>query len=399
MYLPFFIARRYLFAKKSHNVINIISMISVIGVAMGTMALIVVLSVYNGFDDLVKSLYNTFDPDLRITPSEGKVFSPHTAILEEVKSMPGVASWSEVLEENVLAEYRGKQDVIFLKGVDQEFEDSTPVHDAMVAGEFSLYHGEVEQAVLGLTIANRLRIGIHFIDPLKIYIPKREGKISLLNPAESLTNDYLYPAGVFAVEQTFDSKYVFVPIAFARRLLDYSDEVSAIEIRLYPEYAMDDYGKRIRRILGSDFDVKDRYQQNETVYAMMRSEKAIIYAILLFIIIIISCNVLGSLAMLIIEKKEDVVTLQSLGANNKLIGRIFLLEGWLISLFGVLGGVVLGLLLCVLQQQFSLVRISGNFLVDAYPVSILCSDVLLVALSVAVIGFVAALLPVRYIKR
>lgn len=399
MKLALFIARRYLFAKKSHNVINIISMISVIGIAVGTLALVVVLSIYNGFDDLVKSLHATFDPDLRITPAEGKVFSPHTAAFNELRMLPEVASFSEILEENVLLQYGDKQDIVNLKGVDSVFEAVTPIKEAMYTGEFSLHFGEIEQAVLGTTIAAKLGVGIYFLDPLEVYIPKREGSINMLNPAEALNHDYLYPAGIFSIEQTFDSRYVFVPIAFMRRLLNYADEVSAVEIRLQAGHSEQEMMKRVQQLLGDGFTVKDRYRQNESIYVMMMTEKAIIYAILLFIVLIISCNVLGSLAMLIIEKKADRATLKSMGASDRLIRRIFLFEGWLISLFGVACGIVGGLLLCYLQQRFGLLTVSGSLLVDAYPVHVLWSDVLVVALSVAAIGFVAALLPVRYLGK
>jgi lipoprotein-releasing system permease protein len=400
MKLALFIARRYLFAKKSHNVINIISMISVVGIAVGTLALVVVLSVYNGFDDLVKSLHTTFDADLRITPSEGKVFSPNTAAFDKLRHLPEVASFCETLEENVLLQYGNKQDIVTLKGVDSLFEAVTPIKEAMYAGEFSLHTGEIEQAVLGTTIAAKLGVNLYFLDPLKVYIPKREVNINLLNTAEALSYDILYPIGIFSMEQHFDSRYVFVPLAFMHRLLNYTDEVSAVEIRLQPVGANEQQMmKQVQQLLGDGFVVKDRYRQNESVYAMMMTEKAMIYAILLFIVIIISCNVLGSLAMLIIEKKADVATLKGMGANDRLIGRIFLLEGWLISLFGVICGIVGGLILCYLQQHFGLLAVSGSLLVSAYPVHVLWTDVLSVALSVAAIGFVAALLPVRYLRK
>ena len=399
MKLALFIARRYLFAKKSHNVINIISIISVAGVAVGTLALVVVLSVFNGFNDLVKSLHTTFDADLRITPAEGKVFSPHTVAFDELRAFPGVSSFAEVMEENVLLQYRGKQDIVMLKGVDSVFEAVTPIKEATYIGAFSLHTGEIEQAVLGTTIAAKLGVGIYFLDPLEVYIPKREGSINILNIAEALSSDYLYPAGVFSIEQAFDSKYVFVPLAFIRRLLNYTDEVSAVEIRLHSGVNEQQMMRQVQQLLGDGFVVKDRYRQNEAVYMMMMSEKAIIYAILLFIVIVISCNVLGSLAMLIIEKKDDVRTLKSMGADVRLIRRIFLLEGWLISLFGVVCGIAGGLLLCYLQQRFSLLTVSGSLLIDAYPVHVLWTDVLSVALAVAAIGFVAALLPVRYLEK
>ena len=399
MKLPLFIARRYLFAKKSHNVINIISMISVTGIAVGTLALVVVLSVFNGFNDLVKSLHTSFDPDIRITPSEGKVFLPHTAAFDELRTMPQVASFAGILDENVLLQYRGKQDIVTLRGVDSTFEATTPVKKMMYSGEFSLHHGDIEQAVLGRTVAYKLRVGIYFLDPLEVYLPDREAAFNPLNPTASLSHDYLYPAGVFSMEQSFDSRYVFVPIAFMRRLLNYTAEVSAIELRLTSGVDEQKMARQVQKILGPDFDVRDRYRQNESTYAMMASEKAMIYAILMFIILIISCNILGSLAMLIIEKKSDVETLQSLGADDRLISRIFLLEGWLISLLGVATGIIGGLIVCFLQQQFGLLGMSGNFLVNAYPVRVLWTDVLSVALSVAAIGFLAALIPARYVKR
>ena len=396
--LSLLIAWRYLFARKSHNVINIISMISVAGVAVGTLALVVVLSVYNGFDGLVESLYHTFDADLRITPAEGKTFSPRTPAFDSLKTLPGIASWSEVLEENVLLEYRDKQDIVTLKGVDSTYEAVTPLRDKMVSGEFALHHGEIEQAIVGRAIANKLRVGVHFIDPLKVYLPRREGRISLINPAASLKDDYLYPVGVFAVEQAFDSKYVFVPITFVRRLTEYADAVSAVEVQLQAGVDATVMAGKLQNVLGDAFEVKDRYQQNEAIYAMMKSEKAIIYAILLFIIVIISCNVLASLAMLIIEKRDDMDTLRCLGARVTLVRSVFLLEGWMISLFGVVCGVLGGLLLCFLQQQFGFVGMPGNFLVPAYPVTVLWSDVLWVSLSVSGIGFAAALFPACTIR-
>ncbi|MDR2362345.1 MAG: ABC transporter permease [Prevotellaceae bacterium] len=397
--LPFFIARRYLFAKKSHNVINIISLISAAGIMIGTLALVVVVSVYNGFDELVQSMYHTFDADLRITPATGKVFTPHSAIFDEVRRQPGVVSFTEVVEENVLLEYRGYQDLATIKGIDSAYLAATPLPQTIVEGGFTLWHGEVEQAVLGRGIAYKLGVGLHFIDPLLVHAPKRDGRLSLLNPEASLVSEYIYPSGIFAIEQSFDNTYFFAPIAFARRLFDYADEVTAIEIRLAPQADVAKVQRQVKTILGAAFVVKNRYEQHETMYRMMKSEKAVIYAILLFILVVISCNVLGSLAMLIIEKKDDVLTLRSMGADERLINRIFLFEGWMISLLGILIGIVLGLGLCVAQQTFGLIPMPGNFLVNAYPVSIQWFDVALIAVAVAVIGYIAAWLPVQYAKR
>ncbi|MDR1680936.1 MAG: ABC transporter permease, partial [Prevotellaceae bacterium] len=330
--LPFFIARRYLFAKKSHNVINIISMISAAGIMTGTLALVVVVSVYNGFDELVQSMYHTFDADLRITPAAGKVFTPHSAAFDRVRGLPGVVSFAEIVEENVLLEYRGYQDLATIKGIDSLYAGATDLPQAIVEGAFEPWHGEVEQAVVGRGIAYKLGVGIHFVDPLLVYAPRRDARLSLLNPEAALASEYIYPSGIFAIEQSFDNAYFFAPIAFARRLFGYTDEVTAIEIRLAPDADAAQIQRQVKKLVGASFAVKNRYEQHETMYRMMKSEKAVIYAILLFILVVISCNVLGSLAMLIIEKKDDVLTLRSMGAADRLINRIFLYEGWMISL-------------------------------------------------------------------
>jgi ABC-type lipoprotein release transport system permease subunit len=397
--LAFFIARRYLFAKKSHNVIHIISMISTGGIAVGTMALVVVLSVYNGFDELVTALYRTFDADLRITPVAGKVFTPRSPAFDAVRALPGVASFAEVVEDNVLLEYRGYQDLATIKGVDSAFAQATALPSAMVEGAFEPWHGEQEQAIVGRGIAYKLGIGLHFIDPINVYAPKRNAPVSLLNMQASLYSETIFPAGIFAIEQGLDNAYFFVPIDFARRLFDYTDEVSAVELYLRPEASAARVRNEVATLLGDAFVVKDRYQQHETLYRMMASEKAAIYAILLFILLVISCNVLGSLAMLVIEKKGDVHTLRSMGADERLIGRIFLFEGWLISLVGIAVGVVVGLLICLAQQCFGMIPMPGNFLVDAYPVAIYWSDIALTSGAVAAIGYLAARVPARLTLR
>ncbi|MDR2359535.1 MAG: ABC transporter permease [Prevotellaceae bacterium] len=396
MHLATFIARRYLFAKKSHNVINIISLISAAGVVIGTMALVVVLSVYNGFEDLVKSLYNTFDADLRIAPATGKTFIPQSPEFDAVRRLPGIVSFAEVLEENVLLEYRSHQDIAAIKGIDSAFLSTTRLPDAIVDGEFKPWHGELEQAVIGRAIAYKLGIGVHLIDPLHVYAPSREGRISLVDVEASLVSDYIFPAGIFAIEQSFDN-VVFVPLPFVRRLFDYTDEVSAIEIQLAANADAAGVQTQIKKLLGDSFTVKNRYEQHATLHRMMKSEKAAIYAILLFMLIVISCNILGSLAMLIIEKKSDVFVLRSMGANDRLINRIFLLEGWMISVLGVVTGIILGLLVCFTQQWFGIISMPGNFLVSTYPVSIRWTDVTLVGVAVLATGYVMAWLPARIV--
>jgi lipoprotein-releasing system permease protein len=387
-----------LFAKKSHSVINIISMISAAGIMVGTLALVVVLSVYNGFDELVQSLYHTFDSDLRITPVAGKIFVPHSPEFDKVREMQGVVSFAEIVEENVLLEYRGYQDLATIKGVDTAFLQTTNMSQAMVDGDFAPWHGELEQAVLGRGIAYKLGVGIHFVDALHVYAPKRGGQVSLFNPQASLATEYIFPSGIFAIEQSFDNTYFFTPITFARRLLNYTDEVSAVEIQLSKTADAARIQRQVQALLGDSFVVKNRYEQHETMYRMMKSEKAAIYAILLFILVVISCNVLGSLAMLVIEKKDDVLTLRSMGAGERLISRIFLYEGWMISLVGIIVGIVLGLLVCLAQQTFGIISMPGSFLVSAYPVSIRWFDIAVIAVAVATIGYLAAWLPVRYVR-
>ena len=363
------------------------------------MALVVVMSAFNGLDDLLKSLYKTFDADLLITPAEGKVFLPTTAEFTAIREMKGVYAFSKVLEENVLLRYRGHQEIATMKGVDSVFEASTAIHEAIYDGEFKLHHGELEQAVLGLALAQKLQIGLYFIDPLDVYLPRRTGTVSLLRPEESLMRERTFPSGIFEIEKSYDSQYIFVPIDFARRLLEYTDEVSAVEIQVQAGVEIEKMQKSIEKILGAEYKVRTRYQQNESMYKMMAAEKMVVYFIMLFIIVIISCNIVGSLTMLIIEKKEDTETLQSLGADRKLINRIFLLEGWMISLLGIIVGLILGLTLCFAQQYFGIIRMSGDFLVSHYPVTIVWKDIVLAVLSVALIGFVAAWLPLYFINK
>ena len=399
MKLPFFIARRYLFAKKSHNVINIISLISASGIALGTMALIVILSVYNGFEGLIKSLYKTHESDLLIVAREGKSFVPHSDSFDIIRSSGKVASFCEIIEENIFINYSGQESVATIKGVDSSYQSITKLRDYMVDGDFSLYHGEVPQAIVGRGIANNLGLNINFVDGLSLYFPSRNRPISFINPASSLNQERVFPAGVFSVEQGFDNKYIYIPIEVARNLTEYSDEVTSVELYVKEGTNINALKNEFGKALGNGFVVKNRYEQNETLYKMMGSEKLSIYIILLFVIIIISCNLFGSLSMLIIEKREDVESLKSMGANDKLIKQIFLLEGWLISILGIIAGTVLGLLICYIQMKFGIVPMPGNFIIDSYPVVLKFSDVVLTVCGVAIIGYLAAKLPLLILKK
>ena len=398
MKVSFFIARRYLFAKKSHNVINIISLISAIGIAIGTAALVIVMSVFNGFVDLGESLYRIFDSDLRITPVAGKVFVPQSLEFDQVRQLSGIISFAEVVEENVLLKYNDYQGVATIKGIDSAFLSTSNMSQAMFDGEFRPWFGELEQAIVGRGIAYKLGIGIHFVEPLHVYAPKREGTVSLTNLQASLVSDYIFPAGIFAIERTFDDNYLFTPIRFVRNLFDYTNEVSAIEIQLDKTANADKIQREIQKILGQNFVVKNRYEQQETMFRMYKTEKAVTYSILLFMLLIISCNALGSLAMIILEKRNDMFTLRSMGANDLLINRIFLFEGWLISLLGMVAGVVIGLLLAFAQKTFGLIAMPGNALVDSYPVSVYWTDIVLIVATVVGIGFLTAWLSVRYTR-
>ncbi|HAN19052.1 MAG: hypothetical protein A2X13_11345 [Bacteroidetes bacterium GWC2_33_15] len=402
MNFPFYISKRYLVAKKSKNAINIISMISIIGVTVGTAALIVVLSVFNGFDGVIKSMYNAFDPDIKITPATGKVFSvKDNPRIDKIKNHPSVFDIAESLEENALLKYDDQQYVATVKGVSDNFNNISGVDTMMVAGEFVLKHNNQNYAVVGQGVAIFLSLNINFIDPLTIYVPKRDGKISI-NPEQAFNRKAVFASGVFGIQQEFDAKYVLVPIDFAQNLFEYSNsDVSALELKIKPGYTIRKLQKEFKEILGTDYEIKDRYQQHEMFYKIMKSEKWSIFLILTFILIIASFNIIGSLTMLIIDKKEDIATLRALGANLQTIRKIFLTEGWMISIVGALIGLVIGLFICWLQIEFEFVRLkgAGSFIIDAYPVKMIWKDFVAVFFTVITIGFVAAWYPVRYITR
>lgn len=397
MRLAPFIAGRYLFARKSHNVINIISAISAIGMAIGTAALIIILSVYNGFDSLIRSMMSTVEPDLLITPSAGKVFVPEGEAYDWIYDQPEVLSMCCILEENVFISYDGSQGLAKAKGVDWIYEEESPLADNIRNGEFRLYKGDIPQAVVGGSLAYELGINPRFISPIEIYYPSRTKRISLADPASALEKAKVFPSGVFSINEDVDKELMIVPIETMRQLLDYDDEVSAIEIRVVEgtgRKELRQLQEGIAKRLGDGFEVKDRYRQNEVLYKMMMYEKLATYLILLFVIIIIAFNIFGSLTMLIIEKEDDIRILRSMGADRKLIRRIFVLEGWMISLAGMAAGVVAGTVLALIQKHFGIIKMPGQFVVQAYPVILSWSDIAITAAAVAAIGYLIALLPV-----
>jgi ABC-type lipoprotein release transport system permease subunit len=363
------------------------------------MSLIIVLSVYNGFEGLIKSLYNSYEPDLLILPASGKTFAADSEIFNKIRISPNVFTFSEVIEENVFLRYRDEEAIATVKGVDSSFLKNSNFNKFIIDGEFSLYHGELEQAVVGRGIASKLGMNIHFIDPLYMYFPSGKSEISLINPAASLNSEKVFPAGIFSIEMGIDKKYVFLPITVVRRLLDYNNEVTSIEIQLNKGTDEESFQKEISKSLGSKYLVKNRFQQKETIYKMMKSEKLSIFIILIFILTIISFNIYGSLSMLILEKREDIVTFESMGADEKAIKKIFLFEGWLISLFGIAAGALLGIIITLLQKYFGIVAMPGSFIVDSYPVVLKCSDIAFSVIGVTLIGYLAARLPLNILKK
>jgi lipoprotein-releasing system permease protein len=399
--LPFYIAKRYLLGKKSQNAINIISGISVLGITTGTMALVIVLSVFNGFDSVVKSLYNTFDPDIQISSIEGKTFTPDPATTQAILSLPGVSALSEVMEENVLLLYNDRQHIATIKGVDDAFRDVSGLDSMIFDGEMKLKDQNRPYAVVGHGVALNLGIRLSFIDPLFIYTIDRTARINMSQPEESIRRDFIYPSGIFAIEQDYDSRYLICPIDFVRELLLYQGEVTHLEVKLDPGIPGEEVHQEIISLMGEGFHVKNREQQNEMFYRVMRSEKWAIFLILTFILIIASFNIIGSLSMLIIDKKKDILTLRNMGAGNRLIKRIFLVEGWLISVLGSLSGLFLGTAISWIQQHFGVIKLtgSGSFIIDAYPVQIEALDIFLIWVTVLFIGLIAARYPVQQISK
>ena len=405
MNLPFYIARRYLFSKKKHNAINIISGISVCGVALATLALVCTLSVFNGFQDMVAGFFTAFDPELKITIREGKVFEPQGAAFQEVRSLPEIGVWTETLEENAMVQYKDRQAMAIIKGVEDNFEELTSIDSLLYgAGEFILHDSIVDYSVLGVELISELGTGLQFVDPLQVYAPKRNVRVNMANPSASFNRDYLFSPGVVFVvnQQKYDARYILTSLSFARNLFNYDTEVSAVELKLKPGADVTAVQRKIARILGDEFVVLDRYEQQADVFRIMEIEKFISYLFLTFILAIACFNVIGSLSMLILDKREDVETLRNLGADDRLIARIFLFEGRLISLFGALSGIVLGLLLCYIQQRFGIISLgggNGSFIVDAYPVSVHVTDVVLIFITVITVGFLSVWYPVHYLTR
>ncbi len=405
MNFPFYIARRYLFSKKSTNAINVISMISMAGVVVATMALIIVLSVFNGFHDLVATFFTQFDPQLKVVPVEGKDAPSDDPVLTEIRQLPEVDVATESVEEMALAIYEGHQAMVTVKGVDDNFTELTHINEIVYGdGEFQLHAADLEYGTLGIRLAQELGTGARFGNYLHVYAPRREGQLDLSNPQDGFVVDSLISPGVvFATRQgKYDRSYILAPIGFARRLFEQQGMLTSLELRLKAGSDLEAVKKRMRSIANGKYKVLDRFEQQADTFKIMQIEKFIAYIFLTFILIVACFNIIGSLSMLIIDKREDVVTLRNLGANDRQISSIFLFEGRLIVAIGAIVGVALGLLLCWLQQRFGLVGMggsSGMFVVNAYPVSVHYQDVLLVFFTVLVVGSVAVWYPVQHFSR
>lgn len=399
MNLPLYIAKRYLFAKKKHNAINIISAISVCGVALATLAMICTLSVFNGFHEMVEGLFTAFDAPLKITPTHGKVFNQQDSRIQQIIHMPEVETAMPTIEENAMVQYKDKQLMVTIKGVDDTF---TQINSILYGSQVFLLQEEgVEYGILGMGVASALGTGLQFVDPLLVIAPKPHVRVNIANPGAAFARGYLHsPGSLFLVNQEkYDTQYILTSLPFARQLFGYHDEVSAMEIKLKPGSNERRLQAKMKEVLGNEFQVQNRFEQQADVFRIMEIEKFISYLFLTFILIIATFNVIGSLSMLIVDKREDAQTLRNLGASNQLIERIFMFEGWLIAAYGAFAGIVIGVVLCLIQHHFGIISLGNNFIVEAYPVSVHLTDVLLIFLTVLVVGALSVIGPVKYMSK
>lgn len=397
---PVWVAKRYLFSKKSHNTINVISGISAAGVAVGTLALVCVMSVFNGFETLIESMFSAFDPDLRVSLVEGKTFDVSSPEFQQIRKMKSIVNFTEVIEENALLRFRDKQMPATIKGVSNDFRAMTRIDSIMFDGEFVLTDSLINKAVAGVGVATELGMNSTLFDPLVIYAPKRTERINILRPENSFNSTDAYVSGIFIVNQAeYDNKYVFLSVETARGLFGYDkNKVSKIELKINPSENQLKVQNEIKNILGKKFKVQNRYEQQESFFKIMKIEKWITYLILCFILLIAVFNIIGSLSMLIIDKRDDIQTLRNLGADNLLIKRIFVFEGWFISAVGAVAGIILGTAICLLQEHLGLLKMGEGYVVDAYPVATHFFDILLVLVTVLIMGLFASLYPVKYIN-
>lgn len=403
MNLSFYIAKRYIISKKSHNAINVISFISAFGIMVATAAMVCILSVFNGFTDFAYKSFSKIDPDLTITTIKGKVFDPSTPVFDKIKSLNDIEVISEVLEDNALLKFEERQTPAVVRGVSSNYINLSNIQSIIADGRFTLKEGDVEFGVIGAGLAMNLGVRANFISPLEIYAPKRNVKVNLANPNTAFDRAYTYPAGVFLLNQEkYDEQLIFVSLELVRQLFRYENEVSSLDIKLRHPDKASSIKKEIKSILGDNFHVKDRFEQQEESFKMVNIEKWVTFLIMSFVLLIAVFNIIGSLSMLIIDKKEDIKILRNLGAKNGLITRIFAFEGWLISMLGCISGLIIGLIASLSQQYFGIIKLGtdqGAFLIDAYPVKVEPFDLLIVFITVSLIGFIAVLYPVNNMRR
>lgn len=407
MNLSLYIARRYLFSKKSHQVINIISGVAVAGVALATMAMVCTLSVFNGFTDIVARQFTAFDSELKITASNGKTFNRNNENIRKIESLPGIQTATAIIEDKAMIQYGGRQVMATIKGVEENFVQLTEIEHALHGnGSFVLQDSTFSYAVLGAELISNLNCGIYFTTPLEIYAPKRGSRVNITNPAANFKKDYLHSSGlVFVTNQSkYDANYILTSIDFTRKIFAREEgEVSSVELRFKADTDKKQLEKEIKYILGNDYTVENRYEQQKDIFKIMEIEKFISYIFLSFIMLVACFNIIGSLSMLIIDKKKDVETLRALGANDKLITRIFVTEGAMISFAGASLGVILGIIICLAQQHFGLLTFgdaASEFVVSSYPVRLITSDIITVLATVIIVGLFAVALPARtLIKR
>lgn len=403
--VSFFIARRYLLSKKSHHAINIISGISVGGVAIATAALICILSVFNGFQDMVANLFTAFDPELKIIPKEGKFMAADEPELEQLKQSNLIEVYSETLEDNALLMINGRQNMAVIKGVDDNFINLIEWDKIKYGdGEFHLRADILDYGILGVNLLASLGLGADFSIPIQVFAPRQGEMIDLNDPSESFNQEELYSNNLaFCVkQQKYDSHYAITHISFTRRLFEKQGYVSSVELKLKPGVSINSARKQFAQILGDKYNLLNRYEQQEDTFKIMQIEKLISYVFLTFILMIACFNIIGSLSMLIIDKKQDVITLRNLGASDKQIAGVFMLEGRLISLVGAFIGIIIGLFLCWIQQEYGVIRFgqsAGSYIIDAYPVNVHLLDVVIVFATVLIVGFVAVWYPVRYLSK
>lgn len=399
-----YIARRYLFSQKSHNAINIISAISVCGVALATLALVCTLSVFNGFHDLISSFFTHFDPDLKVETIKGKSFEPDSTALAAIRALPEVEVMSLTLEDNAMAKYKGQQTMVTIKGVDDDFQALTHIEELLYGNpEFKLYDEIADYGIMGIQLMYILGTGIEPFDPIEVYAPRRGTKVNLSNPMTSFRREILLsPGTVLNINDArYASSYILTSLDYARRLFNLDDEVSAIEIGLSPKANTAQVKRTIERIMGEGFTVKDRYEQQAATFKVVEIEKFVTYLFLCFILMVACFNIISSVSMLILDKQANADTLRSLGATEGFISRIFIYEGNLIALLGAVVGLVLGIVLCLLQQEYGLIGLGteGQFVVNAYPVRVKVTDLILVLVSVVAVSALSVWLPIKILNK